>query len=82
MLNNDGKLDEEEKARLEHRHLGRKERMAYVVIALLFVIALGLWVKEQYGEIPAIAFAIVGAAGIFTGAVSYEKHDRNRYGDR
>lgn len=68
MLNNDKMLDEEEKAKLEHHALGRKFKLVVFIVILLFVTICGLWVKNEFSEISAIAFAMVSAGGLYFGA--------------
>lgn len=78
MLDNDGVLTEEEKARLEHHGMGRKFKLVVLIVILLFLTIIGLWVKNQFGEIPAIAFAMVSAGGLYFGANVAE--DKFRHG--
>lgn len=78
MVNNDGELSEEEKAKLEHHNLGRKFKLVLLIVILLFATIVGLWAKNQFGEIPAVAFSMVTAGGLYFGANVAE--DKFRHG--
>lgn len=79
MLNNDGELDEEEKARIAHHYIGRKLKLCIFTIGLLFVLEVGLLLKGAFGEVAAMGWCIVATCGLFFGVDAYEKHDRNKH---